>query len=316
MTYRSTLIYLLAVILFLGFYLFETRREEKQKQDQEAIKALLSLQPENLTRIALRKEKQDIVLEKRDGGEWEITTPLRAPADPFALARIANILGALKYLRIISKDPRDLSEFGLEPPDFVISYRAGNKEGSLAFGDKSPVEEGFYARRDSDRTVYLVWGPDKADLNKTLFELRDKGLFTLQSNRVKRLVIERPDRTWILKRSENTWFLHGREDLALDQEKVEDILRITLVAEALSFVEEEARDLEPYGLDPPRASLVVSDNEKSEEILYGAPPEDRAVYAVIRGKPQILTVPKRLVEDLPETLEDLKAVQKEGLSLE
>ena len=308
MTYRSTLIFLLVVVFFLSFYLFETRRVGKQKKAQEAIKALLHLQPEDLTRLALRKDNSEIVLERKDGEAWEITAPLLAPADPLTLGRVKNTLGGLKYLRVISKEPRDLSQFGLDPPDFVISYRAGEQEGFLAFGSKSPVEDGFYARTNSDRTVYLLWGPDKIDLDKTLFDLRDKGLFAIQREEVNRLVIERPGRTWILKRVDGEWFLHGREDLAVDQERVEDLLRITLVAEALSFVREAAKDLEPYGLDPPQARLLFSDNEQSEEILYGASAENRAVYAKILGKPQVLTVPKRLIEELPETLADLKAI--------
>jgi hypothetical protein len=311
LTYRSTFIYLLVVILFLGFYFFETRREEKQKRAEEAIKTLFSFQPEELNRVALLKENQEIVVEKNDGGEWEITAPLRAPADPFALSRVRNTLGVLQYLRIISKDPRDLSEFGLDPPSFVISYRIGDKEGYLAFGHKSPVEDGFYARTGADRTVYLIWRPDKSDLEKTLFDLRDKGLFTLLRDQVERLVIERSGQTWVLHRIEEKWFLLGQEDLAIDQEKVGDILRITLVAEILSFVQEETDNLALYGLDHPQARVVVSGADQAEEILYGSYSEARTVYAMIGGKPQILTVPNRLLEDLPETLEDLKAEKKE-----
>jgi hypothetical protein len=310
-TYRSTFIYLLVVILFLGFYIFETRRDEKQKTEQEAMKALFSFKPEDLTRLTLRRENQEIVLKKRDDGEWEITEPLRTPADPLALSRVRNTLAVLKYLRIISKNPGELSEFGLDPPDFVIFYNAGDEEGSLAFGYKSPVEDGFYALKGTDRTVYLVWRPDKNDLDKTLFDLRDKGLFTLQGDQVERLAIERPGHTWVLDKIEEKWFLHGQENIEINQEKVGDILRTTLVAEALSFVKEEVDDLEPYGLDHPQARLVVSGDDQTQEILFGWHPEERAVYATITGKSQILTVPKRLLDEIPETLEGLKAAEKE-----
>jgi len=146
---------------------------------------------------------------------------------------------------------------------------------------------------------------------KTLLDLRGKGLFTLQRDHVERIVIERSDHTWVLNKTEGKWFLLGQENVAVNQEKIDDILRITLGAEALSFVAEEADDLEPYGLDHPHARLVVSGSDQTEAILYGGRPEERAVYAMIRGKPQILTVPRRLLEDLPETLEDLKAEEKD-----
>ncbi|MFO7461225.1 MAG: DUF4340 domain-containing protein [Desulfatiglandales bacterium] len=309
MTYRSTFIYLLVVILFLGFYLFETRREKKQEHAEEATKTLFPFQPEELTRIAFLKDDREIVVEKSDG-EWEITAPLHAPIDPFALSRVKNTLGVLQYLRIISKDPEDLSEFGLDPPSFVLSYRAGDEEDSLAFGHKSPVEDGFYARKGTGKTVYLIWRPDKDDLEKTLLDLRNKGLFTIGSDQVERLVIERSGRPWTLHRIEGKWLLLGHENVPINQEKIDHILSITLTAEALSFVQEEADDLAPYGLDSPEARVVVSGDDRTEEILYGAHSEESAVYAMIGGKPQVLKVPKRLLVDLPETMEDLKTYEK------
>ena len=163
MTYRSGFIYLLVVAVFVGFYLFESRRNR-----------LFSFQPEDLTRLVLRKQNQEIVLEKADGEEWEITAPVRTPADPFALRRITHALGLLKYQRIISKAPGDLTKFGLDPPDLLISYRAAGKEGTLAFGDKSRGDDGVYACKDTDPTVYLVRRPDKDDLDKTLEDLKTK----------------------------------------------------------------------------------------------------------------------------------------------
>lgn len=309
-TYRSTFIYLLVVILFLGFYFFEARREKSQEHVEEATKTLFPFRPEELTRIAFLKDEREIVVEKTDG-EWEITAPLHAPIDPFVLSRVKNTLGALQYLRIISEDPQDLSEFGLDPPSFVLSYRAGDEEDSLAFGHKSPVEDGFYACKGTGKTVYLIWRPDKDDLEKTLLDLRYKGLFTIGRDQVERLVIERFGRPWTLHRVEGKWLLLGHENAPMDQEKIDDILSITLSAEALSFVQEEADDLEPYGLDSPEARVVVSGDGRSEEILYGAHFEESAVYAMIGGKPQILKLPKRLLVDLPETMEDLKTCEKE-----
>jgi uncharacterized protein len=59
-----------------------------------------SQEPEK--RLTLRRENQEIVLKKRDDGEWEITEPLRTPADPLALSRVRNTLAVLKYLRMFN----------------------------------------------------------------------------------------------------------------------------------------------------------------------------------------------------------------------
>ncbi len=67
--------------------------------------------------------------------------------------------------------------------------------------------------------------------------------------------------------------------------------------------------MKPYGLDDPRARVTLSDEEQTGEILYGneAPPD--RIFAMVKGKPQLVTVRKRLLDDLPKTEEDL--VEKE-----
>jgi hypothetical protein len=82
-----------------------------------------------------------------------------------------------------------------------------------------------------------------------------------------------------------------------------------LWAEAQSFEKEDASDLKPYGLDAPQARVSLSDDNQTEEIFYGkdAPPD--RVFAMVKGKPQVVTLRKRLLNDLPQTKEDL--VEKE-----
>ncbi|MGE5838361.1 MAG: DUF4340 domain-containing protein, partial [Deltaproteobacteria bacterium] len=131
-------------------------------------------------------------------------------------------------------------------------------------------------------------------------------------------VIERKGERWVLNKKEGAWSFEGREDLKLDPEKVEVFVRPTLWAEAQSFEEEEATDLKPYGLDAPQVRVSLSDEYQTEEILYGnqAPPD--RVFAMVKGKPQLVTVRKRLLDDLPQTQEDLveKEKKEEKWSLE
>ena len=105
--------------------------------------------------------------------------------------------------------------------------------------------------------------------------------------------------------------MEGAEDLKIDPEKMEVFVRPTLWAEAQSFEKEEAADLEPYGLDPPQARVILSDENRTEEISYGKEAAPDRVFAMVKGKPQVVTVRKRLLDDLPQTKEDLAKREKE-----
>jgi hypothetical protein len=98
--------------------------------------------------------------------------------------------------------------------------------------------------------------------------------------------------------------------MKLDPERVELFMRPTLWAEAQSFEKEENTDLKTYGLDAPQARVSLADESQTEEIIYGNEvPPDR-IFAMVKGKPQLVTVRKRLLDDLPQTKEDLAGKDK------
>ena len=306
---RSTFIYLIIAVLLVAFYFYETRKQEKTKTAEEKTKTLFQVNADEVTTLLLKGGGQEIRLEKK-GGTWAILYPVAAGVDSFALSRLLTRLTGLKFLRIIAESPGDLSEFGLRRPGASITFRAGPQENTLLIGSISPIEKGYYASKGSDKNVYLIAGDDKRALDRPLLELRDKKLFTLKTDRIRRVIIERKGRPWVLDKKEGRWIFEGHEDLKMDPEKVEGFVRATLWAEAQSFEKEEATDLKPYGLDVPQAVVRLSDEEQTEEIVYGhESPPDR-IFAMVQGKPQVVTVGKRLLDDFPKTIEDLAGKEK------
>ena len=309
MKYRSTLIYLILALLLVAFYYYETREEEKKKRAEEEMHALFAVKPEEVTSLVLKRGDQEMRFEKKNG-TWEILHPLRSGVDSFALTRLLNRLTGLEFLRVIAESPKDLSEFGLQKPEATLTFRAGDQDHTLSIGSISPIEKGYYLAKAGDAKVYFISGDDKKALDRPLIELRDKKLFTLKTDSVRRVIIERKGERWVLDKKEGTWTFQGDEGLKIDPEKVEVFVRPTLWSEAQTFEKEEAADLTPYGLDHPVARVTLSDGEQTEEISYGnEAPSDR-IFAVVKGKPQVVTVRKRLLDDLPQTKDDLAEKEK------
>jgi hypothetical protein len=308
--FRSTLIYLLAAMALVAFYLYETRKETREKAAKEEAKVLFPVKPDQLVGITLKRGGESIRIEKTNSaGAWEIVSPLRASADPFALSTLTKKLSELKYERLISENAKDLAEFGLDKPSLVVTYKAGKDEGMISFGSRSPMGYGVYATTGDGRKVYLLADADKQEVDRSLFDLRNRKLLTLETGRVNRIVVER---------GTNRWLLEGDENLKIDREKVDAFVRPIVWAEALSFEKEEAVDLKPYGLDHPSARVVLSDGSKTEEMIFGEVAKGgrgESIYAMVRGKPQVVTVPKRLMEDLPaekDQMREHEQPKKEG----
>lgn len=310
MKYRSTIVYLVAAIILVGFYIYETRTEKKEGEAREEAKQIFQIGANRLDSITLIRDKQIIKLEKSgvtDQQKWEITAPIRTETEKFLVGRIADKLAKLKSSRVISENAEDLTQFGLNKPVFTISYTSDKGDGSLSFGFRSPIEDGFYA--GEGKKVYLIATSDKELLDKTLFDLRDKRLFTIDTDRVNRMIIDRESEKWTLFKKEGRWFFEGDEGLKIDRDRIESAIRRIIWEEASSFEKEMAYDLKTCCLDSPKARIILSDGKKSEEIILGGRVKDDKkdeIYAKMRGRPQIVTVRSRFLEDLPKTKDEIK----------
>ena len=319
MRYRSTLLYLFAAIILVAFYLYQTQKEEKEQTAKEEARVIFPVKVDQLRSLTLKREKETIRLEKTDAdSDWSIVAPIRAATDRMTLSRLQRTLAELKCERLISESATDLSEFGLDKPSLVVSFRGEKEEEALALGGQSPMGPSFYATVGNSGKVCLISASQKQELEKSLYDLREKRILSLEMDKIDKVTIERRQGRWHLYRKEGRWHLEGDGEFRVDQKKVEVFVRPILWADALSFEKEATEDIKAYGLHKPAARIVLADDAKTEEILFGDPVKDAkqvSLYAMVKGRSQIVTVRKRLLDDIPSEKEKIREgeeARKEG----
>ena len=294
-----------------------TLSEEKKKETEKAAKDLFRFEPGDLEDITLVKGSKTIRIQKKGDGDknsWEIVDPIQTPAEGYVVDGLLNRLANLKYERIMAENADDMAQFGLEPPGFTLTFKTKNESGKITFGTETPIEYGTYTRVGEEKKVYLVESPEIKALDKSLFDLRAKKLFTQNVDDVKKLIIDREQGRWTLvKEKEEEWVLEDDPDYKIDQEKASTLFVDFLMARAASFETESAQDLKPFGLLMPRARITLSGGDRSETILLGGPSEKKKdrIFAKMEGKPQVVTVNKSLLDDLPKEREAIKEKEKE-----
>lgn len=320
MRYRSTILYLVAVLILGGVYFLDVRSEKKEEAREEEARVLFPEIPETLNRLTIRRPARTLVLERGSEGEkdWEVTDPVRTKADEFAVNRVTSLLPHLKHTRIVRESVDDLGSFGLADPALVITWAGDDAEGSLSIGGESPIEKDFYARTGNQSRVVLLAAHNKEVLEKDLYDLRDKRLFTLAYDRVTRMEVARSSSSWsFLKSGETTWALEGEPGFPLDSERVNRIVRKLSWEEIASFEKEEAEDLSPYGLEAPDLRVMLSDGETREELHVGKAVEEgkgegeARLYARMVQRPQVLTVKAEFLQEIPASLEELRRKELE-----
>ncbi len=276
--------------------------------EEKAIR-VFEFQADQLQSIVFAKRNEQIKIEKSGVsapiGSWQIKAPVHADADPAVLNTFIIRLAELKSRRTINDNLNDLTSFGLDKPAFTLTCQTGETTESLFFGSQNPAGNAFYARKGNANKIILIDIYDKEDLDQSLFNLRDKRIFTLPADQVTRLVLMRESKTGTLIKKQEQWSLEGDPSLKIDQGKVEGLLRRSTWQQALSFEDEKARDLKPYGLDKPHSILTLSDDILSEQLLIGNPFPNEALnktYAQIKGKPQVITINTSFVSSLPNSI--------------
>ncbi|UCG13725.1 MAG: DUF4340 domain-containing protein [Deltaproteobacteria bacterium] len=303
---RTALIYL-AVFLILGgyFYYFEVVRREAHLEREEVARHLFQVDKDQISALTLqRAESKAISLEKK--GSWRIAEPLSSRADSFAVSSLLTTLDSLKLEREVESTVEDLKPYGLDKPRLQLSFLAAGTWHHLSIGDKAPVGDQFYASADEPNRVLLVPGTEWQPLDKTLFDLRGKELFTLKSEDVDRIEIDRSDEKIIIARVEkDRWQAPNAPEVKVKTSKVESLLNELIWLRARQFLEEEA-DIARHGLAPPRIRVSLSSPEKTETLLIGDTNKDEALSVKGEELPGMAMVDGDLLKGLPQQLSDLE----------
>jgi len=316
--YRSTILYLVAALLLGGIYFLDVRSEKKEEARKEEASKLFPNIPKDLSRLTIKRKDRTIVLERIPDANpdkaWTVTAPVKTGADFFSVNRITSLLPHLAYTRIVKESADDLEAFGLADPPLVITWAGKDTEGSLSFGNESPIDKDIYAKTADQSRIVLLPAHNKGVLDRDLYDLRDKRLFTFAYDRVTRMDVERASGSWTLVKSgETTWALEGQPGFPVDSDRVNAIVRKLSWEEAASFEEEEAKDLSPYGLDTPDLRIALASEGTREELHVGKAVDEgeERRYACMAQRPQVLTVKTPFLQELPESLEDLRKKEPE-----
>ncbi|AKJ63527.1 DUF4340 domain-containing protein [Kiritimatiella glycovorans] len=263
------------------------------------------------TMSAVRFERGDTTLEcARRHGAWQMLRPSLSRVDHSELDRITSSLHTLEVLdRIDLDETATLKEYGLENPRARVAVRDNRGEHVWLVGRSAPLSEGVYLRpqgeayvlRTEDRVLELI--PESAA------RLRDRSLFHLADERVRRIDVRRDAGALQLVRHESGWSIRQPVSSAARDHVVEDWLNSLYGQKIHAFIADEVSDLAGYGLQASsrRISLGAGEDEGESLVLGDSLPEQPGMmYAKYGDDYSIFAVSNRLAELLDIPLRELR----------
>jgi len=221
------LITAVGVLAILGGYAWWVNRHPApETPPTPAAPKILSLTADQITSIHLSKTgAEPIVLNKAPDG-WQIDGAKPLAADSDAIAALTGAVSPLTADRLIDEHPQSLGAFGLDTPSTEVDIATKDgKTQKLLFGSDTVSGSDTYVKLDSDPKVYTVSASTKTTFAKTVNDLRDKRLLTLNSDKITSLTLTaKGPAIEFNKNSGGDWQITKPRPLRADGTSVDDLV--------------------------------------------------------------------------------------------
>jgi len=310
---KST-IALAVVLVGLGAYIyFVTWKQPDAGADtgKKQEKVFAGLDSSKIEEVKVTSAAGDATTVKKNADGWQLVQPLTAKADDGEISTLTSALASSEIVRVIDENPGNLNEYGLGNPRIEVDFKAsGDKDyRKLLIGDKTATGSDLYAKRNDEKKVFLIPATQETSLNRTTFDLRDKGLLKFDREKVDGIDVSTGGKTIAIAKEGGDWKITKPVQTKADFGSVEGLVGRLQSVQMKSIVADQASpaDLKKYGLDKPEATVNLALGSSRATLLVGGKADkDNTVYARDASKPAIVTVEQSLLDDLKKDADNYR----------
>jgi hypothetical protein len=231
MKMRNLFITVVVLAVLLGVLYWSNHHKPSEDTDVkaslDASVKILSLNQADIIHLTIhRKDQPQLDLSRSDSGVWQITAPQPLVADQEKVSGVLSTLSSLRSERLIEDRAPDLAAYGLGAPllDFEFTLK-DNKTQKLLVGDQTPTGSAYYVMLSGDPRLYTLTSYNKANLDKTANDLRDKRLFTVDFDSVSQIELISRKQDITFARNKDGWQILKPQPLRADTNQIDDLVR-------------------------------------------------------------------------------------------
>jgi len=258
------------VLLVLGGTLYWSdhhKSAEGAAKPADTPPQILKLDEASASKIELRKKDAGVIaIAKSGSGVWQITAPKNLPADQSAVSGVLSTLSSLNAERVVEDKASDFKRYGLDQPVLVADLTdKSNAHHELKIGDDTPTSGGTYAMLSGDPRVFTIASYVKSSLDKSLNDLRDKRLLTVDPDKISRVELIKQGQEIEFGRNKDDWQIVRPKPLRADGVQVADLVRkLTDAKMDLSVPEKDSATGFTHGT--PIATAKLTNQSGSQEL--------------------------------------------------
>jgi hypothetical protein len=251
-------------------YWSERHKPEPTTASADTPPPVLKLDEAAITTLEInKKDAPPILLAKSDSGDWQINAPQHLRADQSTVSSMLSTLSSLNSERVVEDKPVRLAMFGLDQPTLQVSLtEKDRKSQKLLLGDDTPTGGAVYAMLAGSLRVYTIPAYAKNSVDKSLNDLRDKRLLTVNADKLSRVELLGKNQDIEFGRNKDEWQILKPQPLPADSSKVDDLVRkLTDARMDLSGPAGDAKQAAAaFAHGTPVASAKVTDQSGTQEL--------------------------------------------------
>jgi Domain of unknown function (DUF4340) len=223
MKFRSLIIAVIVLAALAGVLYWSQRRKPPVESAAvpPATPVVLKIDPSQVTEFSIKQKGLDPVTLKKTDSQWQITEPKPYRADQEAVSAVLSTLSTLSADRVVEEKAADRKQYGLEQPAAEVDV--GTHQ--LMLGDDTPAGGDVYVAVAGDARVFTVSSYTKTSLSKSLNDLRDKSLLTLNPDKVSRVELLKKGQDLEFDRTKDGWQILKPSASPADATAVNDLVR-------------------------------------------------------------------------------------------
>ncbi len=327
--YRNAIILIVVLGLLIGAY-FVTQKFKKEDDtsanENEVIK-IIDVTKDDIQEISIINNEGEFVFNQvevdkvvevdKDGEKveetqkekvWQVIKPDDLKVDASAIDSIAWNVSSLTAEKLIEEEPSDLNQYGLDKPSKVSIKMADSSTHTLELGNQTPTKGGYYVKTADSNKVYTIgsYTGEKLDVKKN--NIRDKTLYTLTSDDINVLSMDRAGSNVFTakKESDGNWSLSYPIKYNADLSDIAPMLDAVSAFSVMNFVKDNPTDLEQYGLKNPKYALGFATNDQVYKIFLGNEKvKDKEIYAMMDGGNEVFTLEESSLTFIDKPLEEI-----------
>lgn len=290
-------IILIAVIgIFAGIYIGISKSIDKKEIEQtenSGIGTFLEFDSKDIKSVTFTYDDTSLDFSTEDGSTWTCTNKnMRTNNNNISYA--ISTMSTLNTTKFIEENSSNLGVYGLDNP-ITISCTDGTNTYQVQIGNTSPTGESYYIKSPENNDVYTIDYSNGVLMHLTKNDLKNKYILDTYVSAVNKIIYKQND-TIIFncqKDDNNTWQLLEPtiSNINIQLSKISSITDLLIRADVVEFISENPSDSElaEYGLDNPKYTIQIADNNDDRTVYFGNSPEDNVIYAQFEDTKEVVT---------------------------